>query len=342
MKRRAVAALTAAGVLLAGCSTELPEPVELPELAAPPVALSEDRAAEILALIGQDIAAADASQDASLLANRVGGPALALRTFEYELAKKSESLELSELTTAAQQITVPQANTWPRHQLVITESAGEDMPPLMYLLRQDAADSQYQLWNWVRLFPGARIPELPTDAIGNTDVFTDDPVLGETLQALPARYADFLVKGAESEFAALFAAEDPFQRYLQSRSDAYANVVSDPSVNGSATFSVEPGQFTAEGVATAEGEGAIVFFTLIAKQNLTFEKATVTLPTDAAAIVGAERVREGVTLEWKTSVALYVPGPGSEETISPLGAWHVLASGSATEKVEEDSDDDDA
>lgn len=340
MKGKAIAALAVAAVLLAGCSTELPEPVELPELAAPPVALSEDRAAEILALIGQDIAVADAARDASLLTNRVGGPALVLRTAEYELAKKSESLEFSELSATAQQITVPQANTWPRQQLVITQSAGEDVPPLMYLLRQNSVDEPYQLWNWVRLFPGARIPELPTDAIGNTDVFTDDPVLGETLQNLPAQYADFLVKGADSEFAAMFATEDPFQRYLQSRSDAYANVVSDPSVNGSATFSVEPGQFAAEGVATAEGGGAIVFFTLIAKQNLTFEKATVTLPTDAAAIVGAERVREGVTLEWNTSVALYIPGPDSTETINPLGAWHVLAAGSAIEKVEAESDDD--
>ena len=117
-----VVALTVA-VLVGAAACATPPPVAQPEPApaVAPAVMSPEQNDAVLANLGTVLAAADTAMDPSLLAARVSGPALIMRTAEYAHASAPGGGRApTALPTAAQAEIVPQTTSWPRAQLVVT------------------------------------------------------------------------------------------------------------------------------------------------------------------------------------------------------------------------------
>ena len=103
-RARAGAVVLAGCLALGACSGSLPEPApEAAQAVAPPV-LTAAQSETVLERLGEVLGQADAALDPALLAERVSGPALAMRGAEYVRASATAG---AKLPTALPVITPP-------------------------------------------------------------------------------------------------------------------------------------------------------------------------------------------------------------------------------------------
>lgn len=331
------AAVTA--LLLAGCAQEVPQPAPEPAATAPLPVLDEDRIERILADVEETVDEADAALDPELLADRLAGPALAMRAAEYRLSAASDGERTpTPLTTSSQVEVVAATEEWPRSLYVVSHVPDDANLPLLLVLTQEDARSQYKLWFWTTLLPGAQTPSTARPDTGSPQLAPDAEGLRVTPQEAVDRYATLLAD-PDGEGAALFA-EDPFRTgYAEMISALRATVEVAGEVREG--YSVRDGSVSA--MQTAEG-GALVVGVIDGRLNLrrTVEGSTLEAGGDLGLLMEQDpRIDGEARAHYLIPVAFSVPPEGSEEPVAVLGATQVLANVGESERVPEDEEDDD-
>ena len=318
MRGRAAGLAAAVVLLLAACSTPLPVPQPDAVPAATQPALTAEQAEDVLAEVSTTLAEADAALSADALAPRVTGPAATIRSVEYALATAAGTPEaLTTIPSGAQTLVLPTTDTWPRTVMVVTEAPEDLQAPLLLTLVQSEPRAQFQLWSWVRLFPGVETPATAQPEVGSAPVADDAADLAVAPADVIAQYVDVLTNGDASPHAVGFTA-DPLRAGIVQTRDAFAGLV---GANGSLTETYQVDESGVQALRTADG-GAIVVGTVRTVTTITLVDSTLTIGDQTAALLGTTTVASSLAITWLSVVAFAVPPEGSDEPIVVLGAEH--------------------
>lgn len=317
MRRRAAGLAAAVVLLLAACSTPLPVPQPDAVPAATPPALSAEQAEDVLAEVSTALAEADAALSTEGLAPRVTGPAATIRSIEYALAAAGSPEALTVIPSGAQTLVLPTTDTWPRTAMVVTEAPEDLQAPLLLTLVQPEPRAQYQLWSWVRLFPGVETPATAQPEVGSAPVPADAADLAVAPTDVIGQYVDVLTNRDASPYAAEFTA-DPLRAGIAQTRDAFAGLV---GAMGSLTETYQIDESGVQALRTADG-GAIVVGTVRTVTTITLVDSTLTIGDQTAALLGTTTVASSLAITWLSVVAFAVPPAGSDEPIVVLGAEH--------------------
>jgi hypothetical protein len=319
-RRSAVGALVAATALaLSACANPVPQPAPDAAPAVPPPALSVAQSTRVLDEVAAVLAAADAALDPAGLPQRLTGPALEIRTAEYQRATATGGQRPPvALPMAAQTTIVPDTDTWPRTQMVVTEQPADLQAPLLLVLRQESAREPYRLWSWARLGPAVQMPATAEPEVGSEPVAADDASLLLPPAEAVAQYADVLTNGDASAAAATFPADFFRSALTEARNQTVASLQAVASV----TETVSPVEGEVTALRTADG-GAIVVGRLSTVTTVSLSQGSITLndPFDAA-LAGRESVTSNLVRTWTDVVALYVPPAGGTQQVQVLAAEH--------------------
>lgn len=320
--RLAAGAVTTA-LLLAGCAGEVPQPHPEPAATTPQPVLEPERIERILGEVEETIEAADSELDPALLDGRVTGPALDMRAAEYRLAQASDGERApTPLTTASQVEAVAATDEWPRSAVVISHVPDDANLPLLLVLTQADARSQYQLWFWTSLLPGVQTPSIANVETGSPQLAPDaEGLLLSPLETV-AGYAELLAD-PDGARAAQFG-PDPFREGYVSMIQALRETV---EVAGEVAedYAVRDGSVVA--LQAVDG-GAVVVGVIEATLTITktVEGGSLEAGGDIGLLMGESADIEGsAEAHYLIPVAFSVPPAGSEEPVTVLGASHVLA-----------------
>lgn len=314
---RRVLPVVLVAALLGGCSVGLPTPAAPKDKEGAP-GLDEQTYQRTLTDLEKVLAAADGKKDPKLLTSRVEGPALRMRTAQYQLAAKGgpAPMALPVKTIAAVTST---GTTWPRAAIDVSD-AGKGKTPFVLVLKQDDARQNYRLWSWVSLFPGAELPKTPKVSVGAQLLPEDAPGLVATPKQAVADYVA-LLNDPGSKAAAKFelkadALNKTYREQVKGESDAFKDV-------GSVTRKAAP--FTSDGVIAMSlvEEGALVAgtFTYTTVYKRTDREKDVSLSGQlASALDGNGKVVGTVTATYDVTVVFVVPPAGSKNKIRAIGA----------------------
>lgn len=327
---RAACALGAVTALaLAGCATPLPEPTPEPAPAVPPPAVSLDQSQRVLASVGEVLAAADASADPSGLPARLTGPALATRTAEYVWATATGGARPpTALPVDEQALVVPETDTWPRTQLVVSEQPDDLQAPRVLVLQQASAREPYKLWGWARLLQGVQMPPTAAPEEGSPDLPPDAEGLLVPPAEVGPRYADVLTNGDGSPHAATFQADSFRSAVEQSRSALAASLQGAGAGALSETYVAAAAPVVTLG--TADG-GALVVTELTTTSTVTLTGGA-TIPVEpfyAALAGGVSTAGTSFSRVFTGVLVVYVPPADSGAQAQVLAAEHVVTSASA-------------
>lgn len=315
-----VAAPLTAGLLLAtsGCTGSAPASPSasgsgsaVSVAAAGNVVVSEPHFRSILGQIAGAAKAADAAGNASLLAGRFAGPALAQRTTNYEIrAKYAQQPLLPTFPTNAPEVFLPQSShAFPRTVFVIF-STGDNGNPQAVLLQQADARSNYQVISDTMVVPGARFPALPPASEGTTVIDNSTSSLLVPPGQLVARYA-----------AALGAPDSPDANTFSLSSDIFATMTREDEdkarqqLGGDGVLEISRTQADAAPVAiSAQSSGAVVAVDM--NETWTWRPAqqngTISLSDDLTkAVLGKDSTTSGVQEVFSTMLLFHVPASGS-------------------------------
>jgi hypothetical protein len=320
--RRRTAGATVALVALLGlaaCANPVPEPVPDAAPAVPPPVMDVARSTRVLDQVGAVLAERDAALDPAGLEARLSGPALAIRSAEYvrAVATNGERPPVT-LPMTAQTTIVPDTDTWPRTQMVVTEQPADLQAPLLLVLQQDGPREPYRLWSWARLGPSVQMPATADPSVGSEPVAADDDTLLLTPAEALGQYADVLTNGDASAAAATFP-PDFFRTALgEARNQTAASLQAVATV----AETVAPVEGAVTALRTADG-GAIVVGQLNTVTTVTLSQGSITLndPFDAA-LAGKGSVTSNLVRTWTDVVALYVPPAGAATQVQVLAAEH--------------------
>lgn len=320
--------LVAAGlVALTACTPELPTVQTDPAPTAPVPVLSTEQDAAVFDAIGAALASASESGDAAALAPRLTGPALTLRTVELQVAAAVGNQDgLTELPTTVQSEILPTTQTWPRTAVAVSERPDDLGTNRLFVLDQESARAQYQLWGWIRLFPSITLPTFASAAVGTEAVAPDDASLSLAPADAVARYVDVLNAREGSQFAGDFA-EDPLRTAMADAFAKQTSIAADLSGTFTETYSAPEGALRS--VRTADG-GALVVAQIDSASTLTGEEGAIVSPTAAQrALIGDAPDSNSVSWGRTIVVGIYVPPTeGAEGAMTAVGSEFLTTSAS--------------
>lgn len=307
-RRRAPVAFTALGaslaLLLGACSTggaiaATPTPSGSPTEQLEPTAVTEPQLDQILTHAEKTIADADAKSDANLLATRMGGPALALRTAGYQIHAADTTIPGPDpLPTGKVSIALPQqTDTWPRAVFAVIQSATDaKAAPVAVMLQQASPRENYKITYATTL--ELDVPAVAPATVGSQRQKADNRIGILRPDQLAAAYGDTLINGANSKFAPDFQTDgDKLQAAIGSayKADKKAKLPATAAI--AYTNAAGPGETIAFGT---NDSGQIV-----AVDDHDVETIT---PTEAGAAInptGAVKALSGKTSSLKGFVATY-------------------------------------
>jgi hypothetical protein len=338
MRVKKLALAVGVGLVVAGCAAEA-LPVPEPDAAESSPALTLEQNATVLAAVNAALDEATTELDPQLLAPRVTGPALAVRTSQVQVAAIRQSAELvTNIPGQYQQIILPTTDVWPRTTYAITQLPDPLETPVLIAVVQAAPREQYRLWGWVQLPPGIgstpfTMPSFADPVLGSEPLAPDDKTLTVTPQDAVAQYADLITTGPGSAFSPAFApaAEDQYRALLQSVADAWAPQLAQERVEGTYTLTASPlADTTVQAVRTADG-GALVMAALDLTETITaVEGAVLPVITETqAALLQGQTVANALNGRYTDMIALYIPPAGSTDTIRLVGYSHVQTAAEA-------------
>lgn len=313
---RAWAAGVLAAAVLTGCGTPLPEPAPEPVPAVAPPAVSVGQAQRVLNAVADVVEAGDAANDPAGLEARLEGPALAIRKAEYVRKVANGGQEVTALPFDEQALVVPETDTWPRTQLVVTEQPEDLQAPRVLVLRQASPRDPYKLWGWAKLLPSVQTPATAAPEEGSPTLPADSDQLLMTPKDAVARYADVLANGDGSEHVSSFA-PDAFRSAIEKER---ASVVEKLADAASLTQTYAPEGDPVVTLATVDG-GAIVVSEIATTTTVTLAQAGGTIgiePFYAALAGGATSAGTSFTREFSGVVVMYVPPAGSDAQVQIL------------------------
>jgi hypothetical protein len=294
---------TGAALLLGACSTNgavaaTPTPTATPEQLEP-TAVTAPQLDQIMVRVEKTVADADAASDATLLATRMGGPALALRTAGYQIHAADGTIASPEaLPTGTVSIALPQqTDTWPRSVFAVIQSSTDaKAAPVGVMLQQAAPRENYKIVYATTL--ELDVPAVAPATVGAQLQKPDNRIGILRPDQLAAAYGDTLINGANSKYAADFQTDgDKLQAAVGSAYKA------DKKAKLPATATIV---FT-----NAAGAGeTIAFGTNDSGQIVAVDDNDVetTTPTEAGAAInptGAVKALSGKTSSLKGFVATY-------------------------------------
>jgi len=315
-------------LVLTGCSTPLPAPDPEPVPAVAPPVVSVAQAQRVLDSVAEVVAAGDAGNDAAVLASRLEGPALAIRTAEYvRTVATAGTRPPTVLPFDEQALLVPETDTWPRTQLVVTEQPADLQAPRVLVLRQASPREQYKLWGWARLLPSVETPATAAPEEGSPTLPPDAEGLLMTPLDAVARYTDVLANGDASPHVGSFA-PDAFRSAIETER---AGVVTQLGDAATLTQTYAPVSEPVVTLGTVDG-GAIVVSEIATT-------STVTLPATGGSITvepfysalagGATTAGTSLTRTFSGVVVMYLPPAGSEAQVQVLAGEQSVTGASA-------------
>jgi hypothetical protein len=319
---RAFAALAVATAALSACATPLPSPTPPPPAAVAPPALLPTQSQAVLADLGTVLASADKALDASKLAPRVIGPALAMRSAEYLRAEATNGDRApTALPTKPQVQIVPQTTTWPRVQVVVTVQPDDLQAPRVLVLEQATPRDRYALWGWARMFPNASTPSMADAAKGSPVLPVDDSALAMAPDKVLAAYADVLANGDGSASAAQFAPDQFRDQVAQTRQTLAANVQDIGQV--AETYTPNGPPLTVIGDA-AGGALVVGSMSTVSTVGITLAGAKLTLSPFESAAAGASEAGKSLARTYTDVLVFHVPAAGSGKPVQLIAAESVL------------------
>lgn len=322
---RGLAALAAAGLIaLAGCSSEIPQPSpSTPPTVAEPV-LTTDQIDRVFSRISSTLASADLARDPELLPGVVTGPAATIRAAQYTVAMKTGTNDgITAIPEVLQSAAITDNQTWPRSSLVVTEQPEDLQPPRLAVISQANARAKYELWGWVRLFPGAQLA-LTTPAT----VVEPGSELATRIDVALEHYVDVLNKGDDSEYAAEFG-EDELRTAIEARRTELS--ASMEPVGGTFTYEFsEPDTADGRPLAWESADGTtIVVATFTGTETAKAPKGARINPDEVVdALLGDAKVRNRFVVQRQIVVAMVVPAIAETTSVSVVGAENVRVAAS--------------
>ncbi|WP_309707923.1 hypothetical protein [Pseudolysinimonas sp.] len=204
----AAGALTAGALLLSGCTVgaqPTPGASETPGFETTPVAVTPGQFANILVDVVATVADADEAKDPALAAERLTGPALALRTANYTIRNADAAVApIAAIPSETVEVMLPeQTDVWPRRVFAVTRDAGVQAVGVM--LTQESPRENYKASYVVTLI--ASVPDVAPPELGAPALPPSNGLGLLPPEELAAAYGDVLINGEDSEFADLFEAE---------------------------------------------------------------------------------------------------------------------------------------
>ncbi|WP_258802559.1 hypothetical protein [Pseudarthrobacter sp. NS4] len=329
------AGITAAALLGSGTAANAATPAPEPSGSSSAPAAQEEAALpvlldaqfrRVLEQVSSATDAGDAAKDAALLAERVGGTELEVRTQNYKIRSQVGSYEPRMPVRSTKLLTtvVTSDRDWPRSVLAVTQGDGNVVPQLLTLVQQSPREN-YKLVETTPLQPGTTFPTISregTDTLAPGDktglLYSGEEALSglaDRLTTPESAFKDKLVEGESSP-------------YIADTLSYQAEVVkAGENGNFSFTHKVVPESTV---VFRTEDGGALV----LGRINFGFEgtpKAAgdkLSIGDDAAALAGGKETTTGMVLSFVESMAVYVPPAGSTDPMKLVAATRGLVGAS--------------
>lgn len=333
-RRDALGGAAATLALVLGGCVEEDAPPAVPTGPSGPASPSPQTSTEQVAQIASDVSAhvtaADSARDAALLAPRVIGTALEMRTRTYQNLAASPQLPTTLPTPSEdlQMALVPSGEGFPRTAIaVVTDTADAGVHYFMPLQLADAR-SGYATWGWARQLGGITIPDALAPEIGAAAVAPSD---AEGLLLAPAEalalYAAVLSDGDGADPSDLVDT-DPFIEEMHGGVQAERTMLNpDVPADSLATiheaYTVQPGELAS--LRTADG-GAFVAGSLRSSRTITLVNgATMTTADPELGLAGTSGAfTQEAVREYGATVVLHVPPTGTGGRIRALAATKAL------------------
>jgi hypothetical protein len=317
-------ALTAVSLTLTSCVAEYenptlsPNPLPIADTLTP--VMTRAQLERILLEIDGILTTADANLDRESLEVRVEGPALQMRRFAYNLARRTESPENAPtpISISPIQLFLPSAtDAWPRSVMVVTG----DQELQLLVLRQENAREQYKLFHYIDLLPGTTFPEVAAEEVGANAIKVDNRFLFASPLLLPDLVGELLNDGPEAPASALL---DPDNDYIRDVS-AVQRGLAETLTNASLTFAHALGDFSLVMLATADGGALAALFMIDTYTIIPNEPGdAVAITGNEAALLGSSGSVSGIETRYGSMLLFHIPAAGSESRISLLGATQQL------------------
>jgi len=320
--RRTVFAAAAALAIVVSVSACTPP---VPQVSAAPspseaAAVVQSQWERILPATFEELAAADAAKDATLLTDRVGGDAKTVRAAEYKQEKADAKVVPDVLPAESQAVYVSAADSWPRVLVAVTEQPADDVTPVVMLWIQDSVDTDYQLRGWAHMIPGATLPAMAGPATGAAQLELDDPDVSPTPGDALAGYVTLLQKGPTSAGNDDFAPDTYREQLFTARKVLTAAA---KKAKGSYSDSVTYDENDAYTLQTADG-GALVFSPITITSTFKVKGAKVSIPAADKALLTGGALTTQVVHTYQDLIVLYIPGPAIGSNPGVVAAEHNL------------------
>ena len=335
---------------LASCASEVELDVVEEEILtgevegpAPYPVVTEAQFERIMVRVSRQISAADEELDTSLLAPRMGDPALTMREAAYRLRNADSELgTLVPVPEGPVRLLVPQqSREWPRVVFAVIQDATiPDAPSLGVLLRQESPRTNYRLHYVVSLAPDTVLPSFPQTSVGTARLARQSQLLLLSPADTVTGYGEVLDMGSLSAYSrqfdtltdVLFTVVGPDGQEL--RQESFGSDID-------LTFDIEEPEQLSVALSTLDN-GGIVFGVLTEVETVRPVQggATINATSSARVFSGLPESVIGFRALYEMHVLWYVPPIGSDERIRVLGYSYQLVDASeaeqpATEEEEE-------
>ncbi len=317
-------ALASVSLTLSACVAEYenptlsPNPLPIADTLTP--VMTKAQLERILLDVDLILSAADANLDRESLEVRVDGPALQMRRFAYNLARRTEDPENipTPINTGSIQLFLPSAtDAWPRSVMVVTG----DRELQLLVLRQESAREQYKLFHYIDLLPGANFPEVAAESVGANAIKVDNRFLFASPLLLPDLVGELLNEGPDAPASVLL---DPDNDYIRDVS-AVQRGLSETLSNATLTFAHALGDFSLVLLATADGGALAAMFMIDTYTIIPSEPGdAVAISGNEAALLGSSGSASGIETRYGSMLLFHIPAAGSDSRISLLGATQQL------------------
>ncbi len=294
------------------------------EESGPPVVLPS-QLERILAAVAETVATADAASDATLLAPRVDGAALEIRTGAYTVSAKDQSAAGPPAVAAAPVLLtmIPTDAEWPRSIVALTQG-GDNPEPQALLLVQQSPRENYRLISAVQMLPDSTFPTPPAPGATGPVPLDEPGALAHAPRSAVALVADIQANADAAD--ALTFEQDPFAEAI---SVFQAGVVADLESRG-ASVSFRPAVEGERTQALLTGDGGAMVFGYLTHTYAsvpTSEDGTIDIEgTVYESLTGVDTSENGIDVRYGEAVMMYVPPAGSAGMIRVVGAAQQLLS----------------
>ena len=328
-RRRAfvAAGIVTAGVLvLSGCGTGAqPQPIttETPPGGTQPVAVTAGQFEGILTDVAETVADADEAKDAAIAAQRLTGPALALRTANYTIrAADSAVAPLAAIPSEIVPVMLPEStDTWPRRVFAIARAEGVQAVGLTLI--QESPRENYKVAYAVTLI--ATVPDVAPAELGASALPPGNNLGLLAPDELAAGYGDVLMNGDASESADLFQADGDTLREAIGV-DYKARRKTELPTSASIEFSNGPGEESPVAFLTNDS-GQIVSIILNDVETVRPVEAGAAINPSGQvkALSGKSQSTRGIVATYGVQLLFYVPPvSATDQKIVLLGYAHGL------------------